>query len=82
MGPYSESWFITPTKEPTVNSMLNATIADQKRQQYISDAETFRRARAGRPARVPRTKRTRPAGRGFVTRPLVAFQTWLAAGYL
>jgi hypothetical protein len=61
-----------------MTSFLNAQIDQQRRERYLSEAESFRQARAARPVRPARVSRKNR----IVTRPLYAFQTWVAAGQL
>jgi hypothetical protein len=64
-----------------MSSHTTAALAEQRRQQLLAEVTSYRHARAVRAQRAHRPS-PRPTRRRTVPRPMVAFQTWLAAGQL
>lgn len=57
-------------------------LAEQRRQDLLAEATYFRQTRAYRTQRAHRPSSRPTRSRRTLTRPMVAFLTWLAAGQL
>lgn len=64
------------------NYQATTALAAQRRQHLLAEATYYRQTRAHRAQPASRPSARPTVARRTLTRPMVAFQTWLAAGQL
>lgn len=79
VGPYSEDWVISQSREDIMNPIIASSIAAQRQQDLLASAEHYRRLRSA--ARTRRTRKVSSAGTQLAT-PRRRFQIRPAGGRL